>query len=175
MHKSINATFAICVVGTLFSVLIAGCSTTQRLPSWMTFSSESGESLIEVPWQTSFAEARAEAEKTDKLILLFFTGSDWCKYCMLLEREVFHTPEFAQWYPENVVPVLVDSPRETSLEPAIAKQNEKLKKQFANQVTSYPTALFINTQGDVIGKLGYLPGGPDTWTYKADEILALSF
>lgn len=175
MQQKVNLTFTICISGLLFSILGTGCTVNQNLPSWMTFSAESDESLVEIPWKTSFADAKAEAEKTGKPMLLFFTGSDWCKYCILLEREVFHTPEFVQWYPEKVVPVLVDSPRETALEPAIAKQNEKLKKRYANRVTSYPTALFINANGDVVGKLGYLPGGPGNWTYKADEILALSF
>ena len=175
MHKGVKSSATICVVGILLTVLVTGCTMTQRLPAWMTFSGESSEALVEITWHSSFAEARAEAEETDKLILLFFTGSDWCKYCKLLEREVFQTAEFSSWYPEKVVPVVVDSPRETMLEPAIAKQNEKLKKRFANMVTSYPTALFINAQGDVIGKLGYLPGGAENWTYKADEILGLSF
>ncbi len=164
---------AMMVIG--ISPWIMGCSTANRLPTWMTFSTADSSALEEVPWGTSFAEARVEAAEAEKLILLWFTGSDWCKYCVMLEKEVFHTAEFAAWYGDKIVPVVVDFPRQSSLAPELARQNEMLKERYSTNITSYPTALFVNSQGQVMGKLGYLPGGAEVWTRKADEILSLAF
>lgn len=157
------------------SLLVMGCSTTNRLPTWMTFSTPDNGALEDVPWGTSFAEARVEAAEAEKLILLWFTGSDWCKYCVMLEKEVFQTPEFAAWYGDKIVPVVVDFPRQSTLAPELERQNEMLKERYSRNITSYPTALFVNSQGQVMGKLGYLPGGAEVWTRKADEILSLAF
>ncbi|MDG2469876.1 MAG: thioredoxin family protein [Pirellulaceae bacterium] len=165
----------IALFAVVISTLMVGCSATNRLPAWMNFSTPASESLIDVPWGTSFAEARVEAAESEKLILLWFTGSDWCKYCVMLENEVFHTPEFTAWYGDKIVPVVLDFPRQSSLEPELERQNEMLKERYSKNITSYPTALFVNSNGQVMGKLGYLPGGAEVWTRKADEILALAF
>ncbi|MCK5682332.1 thioredoxin family protein, partial [bacterium] len=35
-------------------------------------------------WQTDFAAAKAQAQKENKLLLIDFTGSDWCGWCKKL-------------------------------------------------------------------------------------------
>lgn len=45
-------------------------------------------------WHTNVKEAIDLAKKEDKPLFLFFTGSDWCGWCIRLQKEVFKTPEF---------------------------------------------------------------------------------
>lgn len=153
----------------------SGCSSMQRLPGWMTVGSKDAEHAVPVNWTTSFDEASRMAAADEKIVMLWFTGSDWCKYCTMLEEEVFHTAEFNEWYPDKLIPVMVDFPRQSSLPREQQKQNDWLKSEYANHVTSYPTALFINSRGQVLGKLGYLDGGPEHWIHQAENILAVTW
>ena len=54
-------------------------------------------------WETDMMTAVNDAVKSDRPVLLFFTGSDWCGWCKRLQREVFFTPEFEKWAGENVI------------------------------------------------------------------------
>jgi thioredoxin-related protein len=62
-------------------------------------------------WHTDINEASAIAKKENKPMMLFFTGSDWCGWCVRLQNEVFRTPEFEAWAKENVVLVELDFPK----------------------------------------------------------------
>ena len=153
----------------LIAIGIAGCSATQNLPNWMKFTGGKGQ--LPTAWQSSHPEALIQAAQSNKPIMLFFTGSDWCKYCTMLEEEVFHTDEFTAWYPNNIIPVVIDFPRQSELSPELKAQNEALKVQYENEITGFPTALFVDMQGNVYGKLGYSPGGPREWIRQAQIIL----
>ncbi len=159
----------------LFLMASWGCTSPGIMPSWRGLTSETEPNSEYVSWYTSFDRAQAEAEASGKPLMLWFTGSDWCKYCTLLEKEVFHTAAFQEWHSDKVIPVMLDFPRQTSLPPDLEQQNEMLKDRYAKMVTSYPTALFVNAEGEVIGKLGYMKGGPDPWVHRADGILAITW
>ena len=45
-------------------------------------------------WTDDFEEAQKQAEKEGKLMLVDFSGSDWCGWCKKLDSEVFAKPEF---------------------------------------------------------------------------------
>ncbi|WP_293895771.1 thioredoxin family protein [Flavobacterium sp.] len=131
----------------------------------------------EATWQTDMNEAIKISKKTKKPLFLFFTGSDWCGWCMRLQKEVFKTPEFEKWAKKNVVLVELDYPRKTPQIPAIQKQNAELQQTFA--VQGYPTVWFVNASKkdgkinlEKLGSTGYLAGGPTTWLTAADQILA---
>jgi protein disulfide-isomerase len=131
----------------------------------------------ELKWETDMNKATEISKKSKKPLFLFFTGSDWCGWCMRLQNEVFKTPEFAKWAKDNVVLVELDFPRKTPQDPAIQKQNMELQQTFA--VQGYPTVWFVNAtkkDGKInlekIGSQGYLAGGPTTWLPSADQILA---
>ena len=115
---------------------LVGCSTTNRLPAWLSFSADANREVVAVPWETSFEKAASEAENSGKPIMLWFTGSDWCKYCTMLEEEVFHTVAFNAWYGDKIVPVILDFPNHSSLAPELEKQNQMLKERYARIVTS---------------------------------------
>ena len=76
------------------------------------------------------------SQKTNKPIMLFFTGSDWCGWCKKLVREVYKTPEFSKWAKKNVVLVDVDFPKRTKLSADLTAQNRNLQQMFG--VRGYP-------------------------------------
>jgi len=132
----------------------------------------------ELTWETNLEKASQVAMKTKKPLLLFFTGSDWCGWCIRLQNEVLKTPEFAAWAKENVVLVEVDFPRRSPQLPEIQKQNMELQQIF--EVRGYPTVWITNPTKvdgkinlDKLGSTGYVAGGPAKWLEGANQILAL--
>jgi protein disulfide-isomerase len=128
-------------------------------------------------WETSMEKATQVSMKTKKPLLLFFTGSDWCGWCIRLQTEVLKTPEFAAWAKKNVVLVELDFPRRTPQDPAIQKQNNELQQIF--EVRGYPTVWIANPTKkdgkinlDKVGSTGYVAGGPSKWLEGANQILA---
>lgn len=109
-------------------------------------------------------------------MLLFFTGSDWCGWCIRLQKEVLKTPEFAAWAKDNVILVELDFPRRTPLTPELQKQNYELQQVFGIQ--GYPTVWIVNaskqdgkTNFVKLGSTGYVAGGPIAWLDVANAIL----
>ncbi|MFV8331946.1 thioredoxin family protein [Flavobacterium sp. GSP14] len=130
----------------------------------------------ELVWETNVTKAMAISNETKKPLLLFFTGSDWCGWCIRLQKEVLKTPEFATWAKENVVLVELDYPRRTPQTPEIKKQNEELQMAFGIQ--GFPTIILANAttkEGKVnfegIGSTGYVAGGPTAWLAVANGFL----
>lgn len=122
-------------------------------------------------WTTDLRSAVKNAVRTDRPMMLLFTGTDWCIWCQRLEQEVFATPEFSEWSDDNVVKVMVNFPQSFQLDSKIAKQNKLLKEKYKSLVTSYPTVLFVNTDGSVIAKTGYQAGGAQNWIANAGSLL----
>jgi protein disulfide-isomerase len=120
-------------------------------------------------WMTSYSQALAISTKTGKPILTNFTGSDWCGWCIKLKQEVFSTAEFKKWATENVVLLELDYPQRTPQPAAIKKQNQALAKKYA--IRGYPTILFLDGTGKVVGKSGYMRGGPAAWTKHAQGVV----
>ena len=124
----------------------------------------------EAQWFTSLAEAQAAAQKANKPILVDFTGSDWCGWCIKLRKEVFDTPEFKAWAAKNVVLCEIDFPRKKAQDDATKKANNELAKKY--KVEGFPTIIFVSADGTEIGRSGYRPGGAKGWTENADAVLA---
>lgn len=130
----------------------------------------------DLTWYTDMNKASEISKKSKKPLLLFFTGSDWCGWCIRLQKEVLKTPEFAKWAKDNVVLVELDFPRQTPQKPEIQKQNAELQQALA--VRGYPTVWFVKaTKKDgkfnleQLGSTGYVAGGPTAWLTGANEIL----
>lgn len=131
----------------------------------------------DVKWLTSFDEAAKLSQKTKKPILANFTGSDWCGYCIRLDKTVFNTPEFSKWSKKNVVLLKLDFPRKKKLAPKLKKQNYAMQRAFG--VRGYPTIwLFKVDDGDdpkknlkPLGKTGYIKGGAKKWINSIKQYL----
>ncbi|WP_414654996.1 thioredoxin family protein [Flavobacterium sp. UBA6026] len=130
----------------------------------------------ELVWQTDIKKAMEISNKTQKPMLLFFTGSDWCGWCIRLQNEVLKTPEFAVWAKKNVVLVELDFPRRTPQSDELKNQNAGMQQAFGIQ--GYPTVWFATAklkEGKPsftgIGSTGYVAGGSAAWLAVADGIL----
>jgi thioredoxin-related protein len=109
-------------------------------------------------WLTDFTRAQAEAKAGNKLLLLDFTGSDWCMWCRRLQAEVFSQPEFEEYAKKHLVLMAVDFPRAKPLTAEVRQQNLTLAQKF--EVEGFPTIVILNGDGKQVGLLGYMPGGP---------------
>ena len=107
---------------------------------------------------TDTSAARASSGAAGKLTLLDFTGSDWCGWCQKLDREVFSQAEFQQFARDNIIFTKVDFPRNFPQSPAERAQNAELAKKYG--IRGFPTIVVLNSKGQEVGRLGYMPGGP---------------
>ncbi len=119
------------------------------------------------PWLNDYSQALKTAKAQNKSVLADFTGSDWCSWCMKLDREVFSTSEFKTFADKNLVLLKVDFPRGHRLPASVSAQNEKLASRYG--VRSFPTVLVLNSDGSVAGKLGYQPGGPRPYIASVEK------
>ncbi len=119
-------------------------------------------------WLTSVPDAKAKAEKEKKLVLLDFTGSDWCGWCKKLDAETFTKPAFADYASKNLVLVEVDFPKSKVLSEDQKAANKALKEKY--DVSGFPTLVVMKADGTVVWKqVGYMKGGPEAMIAKLDE------
>ena len=138
--------------------------TAALLTTWLAFTA----SAAELKWLTDLPAAQAQARKEDKLVLMDFTGSDWCGWCIKLNKEVFNTPEFAAYAKANLVLVELDFPRKPQ-PAALQKANEALKGKYG--ASGFPTIIVIDSSGKEVWKqVGYMEGGPAAWIAKLDAV-----
>ncbi len=119
-------------------------------------------------WLTDLAKAQAEAKASHKLLLLDFTGSDWCIWCKKLHAEVFTQPEFESYAKDHLVLLTVDFPRRSPLAPKVQKQNEQLAQKF--NIEGFPTIVVLNDAGKKVGELGYQPGGASSFVEELKKL-----
>ena len=107
-------------------------------------------------WTDDFAAARKESEKTGRPILLLFTGSDWCPYCVKLKKNALDKADFKKYAAENLILVYVDFPNGVKLPDELREWNRKLAKQYG--VRGFPTTVILASDGNELGRVGgYAP------------------
>jgi thioredoxin-related protein len=121
-----------------------------------------------VEWLSDAGTAQARAKAENKLVLLDFTGSDWCSWCMKLKREVFDRPEFAQFAQANLVSVEVDFPHNRTLAQLQQHANARLKHTYG--IMAYPTIILLNEDGRQVGRMGYVAGGPAAFIAQLQKV-----
>jgi thioredoxin-related protein len=110
-------------------------------------------------WTEDYAGAVARARKEHKLILLDFTGSDWCIWCQRTDAEVFATKEFKDFADKKLVLVRLDYPLEHPQSDAIKARNAAMLDKFG--VRAFPTLVALDPSGNVVfSQEGYKEGGP---------------
>ena len=119
-------------------------------------------------WTHDFAGAQQTAETEGKDLLLDFTGSDWCGWCIKLNEEVFSHAEFKEYAAENLVLVELDYPRAVPQSDDLKAQNAKLKEQY--QIRGYPTIFLTDAQGRPYAQTGYQAGGPEAYVEHLKEL-----
>ena len=123
-------------------------------------------------WMTDFEAAKQKAAAENKDLLVDFTGSDWCGWCIKLVDEVFKHDAFKKGVADNFVLVEIDFPQDKSkLDEATQKQNEILKEKYSIQ--GFPTILLLDDQGRPYARTGYQAGGPEKYLTHLDGLLAV--
>ena len=125
-----------------------------------------------IKWLFNIEEAKIEADEKGKPILISFAGSDWCKPCIKLTREVFETEKFSDYAAEKFVLVMADFPRykKNRLSADQTIHNELLASQY-NQGGEFPLVVIIDSNGKVLAKTGYQEGGPENFITHLDTLL----
>jgi protein disulfide-isomerase len=117
--------------------------------------------VVRSAWLEDAEQAFAKAEETGRPVLVNFTGSDWCGWCVKLRNEVFDTGVFAAWANDHVVLLECDFPRKKAQAPHQREQNRALADRHG--IEGFPTILVISAQGDEIARIGYRRGGATAW------------
>ena len=109
-------------------------------------------------WQTDFEKAKSKAKAENKLILLNFSGSDWCGPCIRLRKEIFDSEIFTQYADDQLVLVNADFPRlkKNMLSKELQKQNDALADTY-NSDGAFPLTLLLDADGKVLKKWEGLP------------------
>lgn len=121
-------------------------------------------------WHTNYTAAQAQAAAEKKLLLVNFSGSDWCGWCIKLQKEVFQKKEFIDYARSNLVLLTVDFPKRKPLPASQSSANQALAARF--KVEGFPTLLVLNEDGTRLGTLGFAEGGPKSFIKELEKIIA---
>jgi thioredoxin-related protein len=110
-------------------------------------------------WLNNLDDAKKTAAEKHELILLNFSGSDWCGPCIRLKKEIFESEAFKNYADGNLVLVNADFPRLKKNQPGKAqvKINEALADQY-NSKGKFPFTLLLNAEGKVLKTWDGFPG-----------------
>jgi thioredoxin-related protein len=120
-------------------------------------------------WLNDYKKAQEEAKANNKLLLLNFTGSDWCGWCIKFDKEVWSQPQFKDYARDNLVLVELDFPRRKTQPAELRKQNLQLAQQY--EVLGFPTIVVLNSNGQKLWQFdGYFPGGPEAFIAQLQKL-----
>lgn len=124
-------------------------------------------------WLTDLDKAQAKAKEEKKLVLMDFTGSDWCPPCKALHSKVLTSKEFVDFANENLVLVMVDFPQQKKLPAEQTKANEELAKRF--KIEGFPTIVVLDSNGKELSKdVGYSGESAKDFVAKLQKLKARS-
>jgi len=117
--------------------------------------------LSTIPWQGDFNSAVTEAAKENKLVLINFSGSDWCGPCIMLRKEILESSTFETYAKDHLVLVRADFPRQkkNQLDAAQVKRNEALADKY-NPDGKFPFTLLVDKNGKVLKTWDGYPNEP---------------
>jgi thioredoxin-related protein len=104
-----------------------------------------------VTWLGDFNEAKTEAVQQHKLILINFSGSDWCGPCIRLRKEILESDAFVNYAAGHLVLVRADFPRQkkNQLSPEQVNLNDALADKY-NADGKFPYTLLVDENGKVL-------------------------
>jgi protein disulfide-isomerase len=125
-------------------------------------------------WITNFKKAEEEAKASHKLVFVNFTGSDWCGYCIQMDRAILSQPQFKDYASKNLVLLEIDfpnqrGPRWKAQSVELKKQNFELARQF--QIEAFPTLVVLNSEGKELWRYdGFYTGGLAAFLAELDKV-----
>jgi protein disulfide-isomerase len=120
-------------------------------------------------WGTDYKKAQNEAKANHKLVLLDFTGSDWCGYCIQLDKAILSQQQFKDYANKNLVLVEIDFPRRKAQSVEMRKQNQELAERY--QIDGFPTLIVLDGEGKTVWRYdGMYAGGIAAFLAELDKI-----
>jgi thioredoxin-related protein len=109
-----------------------------------------------IKWRASFSVANSESKKTGKPLMIYFTTT-WCGYCKVMEKEVL-PDKLVRDQSSQYIPIKVDA----------EKEGAGLAKKYG--ITAYPTFVFTNASGTLLGVAEGFKNAKD-FTTRINQIL----
>ena len=120
-------------------------------------------------WTADYKTAQQEAKAGHKLLLLDFTGSDWCGFCFQLDKAILSQPQFKDYASKNLVLVEVDFPARKAQSVETKRQNQELRQRY--QVEGFPTLVVLNGEGKTVWRYdGLYSGGIAAFLAELDKV-----
>lgn len=120
--------------------------------------------MAEMDWTSDLDAARQKAAAEGKALLLDFTGSDWCGWCIRLRKDVLSKPEFETYAADKFVPVEIDIPQNPKFDATLRQRNQQLCEKY--HVSGFPTIMVLTPEGQVAG--GFCGGRPNFEAVKPE-------
>jgi protein disulfide-isomerase len=125
--------------------------------------------VAENSWETDYQKAQETAKSQHKLLFINFTGSDWCGYCIRMDRDVLSKQQFKDFANKNLVLLEVDFPRAKEQSQNLRVQNRKLAGEYG--IEGFPTFVVLDGEGKKVWMWdGYFPGGPDAFVAELEKL-----
>ncbi len=156
----------------------AGTATKANAPTGAPAGATTAAKAPPVKWHNNWTPAAAEARKGGKMILMYFSSSDYDDFSKKLQREVLGTPMFIEWAQKNVVLFQVDFPQTKKVTGSLKAQNDRFKQKY--NITHVPTFVFMDADGEPYVRAGYdtaklrddeKKGAPLKWIAFADNVV----
>ena len=128
--------------------------------------------LLSNGWETDFNKAKQSAQAEHKLILLNFSGSDWCGPCIRMHKEIFESNDFTAYAADHLILVNADFPRLKKHE--LSKDQQAKNDQLADKYDQdgiFPLTVILNADGKVLKEWkGFPPIPADEFTRQVKEV-----
>jgi serine/threonine-protein kinase len=95
-------------------------------------------------WNPDFEAAKTQAAREKKDLFVYFTGSDWCGWCLLVRRDVFGKDAFIDYVQRHFVLVELDFPQYKA-RPKNYAQNLNLFQRWG--LHGFPSLILADAQG----------------------------
>lgn len=121
-------------------------------------------------WKDDFDAAVKAANESGKHVLVDFTGSDWCGWCIRLTDEVFSKSAFKEFAEDKLILVKVDFPRGKEVPAEVMERNRELAQEYG--VRGFPTIILLDSEGKEVARTGYRRGGAEAYVKHLEDLLA---
>ena len=108
----------------------------------------------------------------NKYLLLYFSGSDWCKPCIQLNKNILETETFSDYAKGKFIPVKLDFPKmkKNKLPKNSVTINENLAEKY-NPNGVFPLLVFLDRNDKMIGFTGFTDVSPQAYISLIDNII----
>lgn len=120
-------------------------------------------------WMTNLEEAQRVAMETGKPILMLFTGTDWCHWCIRLRQHILYTDIFREYARQTFVLVMIEFTKRHPQPDDVRTYNHALMERY--NIAAFPTILILDQDGKKQAFTTYRPGGPEKFIEHLNGLL----